>query len=422
VFDGPHATPKTVGEGPVFLGIGALQDGRINLGETRHVTPEDYVKWTRRVEPQPGDVVFSYETRLGQAAIIPEGLKCCLGRRMGLVRIDRSRMLPRFFLYTYIAPHFQEFLRSRTVHGATVDRILLTEFPEFPFPCPSLSEQERITSLLGALDDKIELNRRTNETLEAMARALFKDWFVDFGPTRAKQEGRGPYLAPELWSLFPERLDSEGKPEGWKETQLSELTSKIGSGATPRGGSAVYAQQGVTLVRSQNVYDDGFVWDGLVRIDDAAAQKLIGVTVEDTDVLINITGASILRCCIVDPAVLPARVNQHVAIVRACSGVPPAFVLLHLRDQRTRDYLMGMNAGASREAITKGHIESVPVLAPGRALLGEFHGLVSPLFNRLFANRAESRTLAQTRDLLLPKLMSGEIRVREAEQLAEEVL
>jgi type I restriction enzyme S subunit len=94
VFDGPHATPKTVDSGPVFLGISALHDGEINLGETRHVTPEDFSTWTRRVKPQTDDVVFSYETRLGQAAIVPSGLECCLGRRMGLVRVNRKRLNP----------------------------------------------------------------------------------------------------------------------------------------------------------------------------------------------------------------------------------------------------------------------------------------------------------------------------------------
>ena len=96
-----------------------------------------------------------------------------------------------------------------------MDRIALREFPSFPVPLPPLSEQRAIASILGAMDDKIESNRRMNETLEAMARAIFKDWFVDFGPTRAKAEGRAPYLAPELWSLFPNELDEEGKPEGW---------------------------------------------------------------------------------------------------------------------------------------------------------------------------------------------------------------
>lgn len=151
VFDGPHATPKTVEVGPVFLGISALQDGKINLGETRHVTPDDFRRWTRRVKPQTDDVVFSYETRLGQAAIIPDGLECCLGRRMGLVRLNRKRVDPRFFVYQYISPSFRSFLDTKTVHGATVDRIALKEFPFFPIKLPSLLEQEQIANRLDSL-------------------------------------------------------------------------------------------------------------------------------------------------------------------------------------------------------------------------------------------------------------------------------
>ncbi len=151
VFDGPHATPKTVDAGPVFLGISALQDGRINLEATRHVTPQDFKQWTRRVKPQADDVVFSYETRLGQAALIPIRLECCLGRRMGLVRVNRKQLDPRFFVYQYISPPFRKFLDSKTVRGATVDRIALKDFPSFPISLPSLPEQERMTSRLDKL-------------------------------------------------------------------------------------------------------------------------------------------------------------------------------------------------------------------------------------------------------------------------------
>jgi type I restriction enzyme S subunit len=151
VFDGPHATPKTVNAGPIFLGISALQDGKVNLRETRHVTPEDFRQWTRRVKPQTDDVVFSYETRLGQAAIIPKGLECCLGRRMGLVRVNRKRVDPRFFVYQYISPPFREFLDSKTIRGATVDRIPLKEFPSFPIMLLPLAEQVRTANLFDAL-------------------------------------------------------------------------------------------------------------------------------------------------------------------------------------------------------------------------------------------------------------------------------
>jgi type I restriction enzyme S subunit len=151
VFDGPHATPKTIDSGPIFLGISALDNGRINLDKTRHVSTKDFIQWTRRVKPKTDDVVFSYETRLGQAGIIPEGLECCLGRRMGLVRLNVERIYPKFFLYQYISNPFQLFLKSKTVKGATVDRISVKEFPSFLIKVPTLSEQKTILKKLDAL-------------------------------------------------------------------------------------------------------------------------------------------------------------------------------------------------------------------------------------------------------------------------------
>ena len=181
VFDGPHATPKTVDAGPIFLGIGALQDGQINLNETRHVTPHDFRKWTRRVKPQAGDIVFSYETRLGQAAIIPDGLECCLGRRMGLVRLDRKRVDPRFFVYQYISPRFRDFLDKNTVRGATVDRISLKEFPSFPISVPSLAEQQRVVERIEDLradTQRLELiYQRKLSALDDLKKSLLHQGF-----------------------------------------------------------------------------------------------------------------------------------------------------------------------------------------------------------------------------------------------------
>ena len=182
VFDGPHATPRTVDAGPIFLGISALQDGDVNLGETRHVTPEDFRRWTRRVRPQPGDVVFSYETRLGQAASIPDGLECCLGRRMGLVRVDRRRVEPRFFVYQYVSAPYREFLSSRTVRGATVDRIALKEFPSFPIILPPLDQQKAIVKMLDALKAETQrleaIYRQKLAALDALKKSLLDQAFT----------------------------------------------------------------------------------------------------------------------------------------------------------------------------------------------------------------------------------------------------
>lgn len=284
---------------------------------------------------------------------------------------------------------------------------------------PKPDVQREIARILGALDHKIEINRRTNETLEAMARAIFQSWFVDFDPVRAKARGESPDsiclrlgLPPELLQLFPDDLrhtELGAVPTGWHVTNLKSMTSKIGSGATPRGGSEVYLDEGISLIRSQNVYDSAFIWDGLARISDEAARQLSNVEVQQDDVLINITGASILRTCVVDPQVLPARVNQHVAIIRAKDGNAARYLHLHLLQPETKAYLMGLNAGASREAVTKGHLESVPVIDPGGDLLRLFADTVAPLYAQSEQLSAQARTLEGLRDALLPKLLSGEL-------------
>jgi len=177
VYDGPHATPassKTALIGPVFLGISSLQDGRLDLAQSPCLNEMEFDRWTRRVTPKPGDVVFSYETRLGQAAIIPEGLRCCLGRRLALIRVDRTQVDPRFLLYTYLGPEFQETIRKNTVQGSTVDRIMLRDFPSFPVRLPPLTEQRAIAATLGALDDKIDSNRRVIQTGWALLAAEYR--------------------------------------------------------------------------------------------------------------------------------------------------------------------------------------------------------------------------------------------------------
>ena len=147
LFDGPHVTPRKTDSGPVFLGISNLSNGRIDLSTTQHLSEEDYLTWTKRVRPEPGDIVFSYKTRLGEAAAIPPGLRCCLGRRMGLLRPRTELVDPRFLLFAYLGPDFQATLQSKTVQGSTVDRILLSELGSFPIEIPvDVSQQQAIAT------------------------------------------------------------------------------------------------------------------------------------------------------------------------------------------------------------------------------------------------------------------------------------
>jgi type I restriction enzyme S subunit len=203
------------------------------LSEAGHVTRATYEERIARAEPRFGDLFYSREgTYFGIAAEMPAGVKVCLGQRMVLIRPDASKLNSRFLRYWLNSPVMARHIEGFR-DGTVAERLNMPVIRGLPIPLFDCNTQSAIASILGALDDKIDLNRRMNETLEAMARAIFKDWFVDFGPTRAKMEGRAPYLAPDIWALFPDRLDEEGKPEGWENKALSEFFEIIGGG-TPK--------------------------------------------------------------------------------------------------------------------------------------------------------------------------------------------
>jgi type I restriction enzyme S subunit len=167
IFDGPHATPPESADGPVFLGIDNLtEDGRLALSNARFISEQDFPRWTRRVEPQAGDVVFSYEATLHRYAVIPEGFRGCLGRRLALVRPDPKKLDSKFLLYYFLTPHWRAVAGEATISGATVDRLLLTRVPSLPVSFPELDHQRRIASILSAYDDLIENNNRRIALLE----------------------------------------------------------------------------------------------------------------------------------------------------------------------------------------------------------------------------------------------------------------
>jgi type I restriction enzyme S subunit len=372
----------------------------------------------RKSALRPGDLVVVRTGKPGTACVIPESLGEANCSDLVIVRPGKradARFLA-YFINGMAAGHVEAF-----AVGAVQQHFNIGEAKRLPVPALHVDVQRAIGEVLGALDDKVELNRRMNRTLEEMASALFKSWFVDFDPIVAKADGRKPFeMDAATAALFPGAFEpgAEGDyPLGWRWVSLGDITEKIGSGATPTGGASVYRDEGVSLIRSQNVYDFQFIWDGLAHIGDEHAKALAGVTVFPKDVLINITGASFLRTCVVDPGVLPARVNQHVAIVRAAKGVPPHFLHLNLVRPWMKEFLAGHDAGGSRQAITKAHLEGVPILLPGEGVLGEFEGRTNPWFELIEANIRESRTLTALRDTLLPKLLSGEVRLKQAEKL-----
>ena len=419
LIDCDHRTPPASDTGYPYVAIPQVKDGRINVNAARRISPSHLVEWTKKANPTAYDVVLSRRCNPGETAFVEPEMHFALGQNLVLLRANGDVIYPPFLRWLVRGPEWWEQVGQFINVGAVFESLKCADIPKFELSVPPKLEQREIAHILGTLDDKIELNRRMNETLEAMARAIFQSWFVDFDPVRAKASGESADsicqrlgLTPELLALFPDSFeDSElGEiPKGWAVTTLQSMTSKIGSGATPRGGRDVYLDEGVALIRSQNVYDSQFVWAGLARITDEAAKQLSGVEVQLEDVLINITGASILRTCVVEPEVLPARVNQHVAIIRAKAKSASRYIHLHLMSADMKAYLMGLNAGASREAVTKGHLESVPIIHPGTSLLERFSETVTSLYAQVEQLATQGRALQNLRDALLPKLLSGEI-------------
>jgi len=169
LFDGPHATPKKTDSGPWFLSISSLNGGRLELGESAHLSEDDFEKWTRRVTPKVGDVLFSYETRLGEAALMPVGIRACLGRRMALLRPHGVGSVT--LLQAFLNPSFQETIRQYSVHGATVDRIPLSEFPSWNINLPA-KKTCQLENTLGHLNEIAESRESENGVLAELRDTL----------------------------------------------------------------------------------------------------------------------------------------------------------------------------------------------------------------------------------------------------------
>ena len=313
----------------------------------------------------------------------------------------------RFLHYAMLArvPDLRDAVEAAG-HGTGV--LPTDRLSDLPIPDLPLIEQLSIASILGALDDKIELNRRMNETLEAMARAIFKDWFVDFGPTLAKMEGRAPYLAPDLWLLFPDRLNDEGKPQGWEVMSIYECANVI-YGAPFSSKLFGLEKIGQPLIRIRDlVSEDPGVWTSELHPK--------GYKVKLGDIVVGMDGefrAYLWGGC-------EAWLNQRVCVFAPKPGYTAAFVRNSILEPLAQ--VEATEIATTVIHLGKNDIDRFQAIYPTQPLLERYNSLCQPLYDAIVANKQASRTLAETRDLLLPKLMSGEIWVRDAETLAEAAL
>lgn len=371
-----------------------------------------YATWMVRGFPRPGDVVMTTEAPMGEVIQLDqETAQFALGQRIVCMRGKAKTLDNTFLRYLLTSPTQQSILASFAT-GTTVLGISQKALRSVPVTFPEFPEQQLIGALLGALDDKIELNRRMNETLEATARAIFKDWFVDFGPTRAQMEGRAPYLASDIWSLFPNAIAEDGKPQGWSTSTIGQEVEVVG-GSTPSTKEARFWGGDISWATPKDLSSLSTpVLLSTERQITSAGLSQIGSGLLPVGTVLLSSRAPIGYMAI---AQIPVAVNQGFIAMICKRRLPNIFVWLWT--QANMETIHQNANGSTFQEISKANFRPIEVTVATPELLRAFDDSARPLFDRIVSNERENRTLAATRDFLLPKLMSGEVRVDDAASL-----
>lgn len=339
-------------------GIRLLQVGNIGNGfyvekgsNARYISESTFSKLKCK-EVLEGDILISrLPAPVGRACLVPFSQeKRITAVDCTIVRLKESVCNKRYLLHFLRSPEYFRQIES-LIAGSTRKRISRKNLEQIQLPLPPLPIQQKIADALDKASALIEMRKTQIEKLDLLIKSQFIEMFGD------------PVT----------------NPKGWKTKRLIDVTRKIGSGATPTGGRNTYIDAGISLIRSMNVHNGEFRYDQLAHIDDEQAKQLENVNVEIHDVLLNITGASVARCCVVPDNVLPARVNQHVSIIRTGNVLNYIYLNNLMTNESFQEHLLriGSYGGATREALTKKDIEELVIPIPPEHLQKKYADLVS---------------------------------------------
>ena len=374
------------------------------------------------VTVQAGDVLLNITgDSVARCCHVPANvLPARVNQHVAIIRPNPSKLNPRYLMYYLVNPSMQQYMLTLAGAGATRNALTKGMIEDFNVPSPPLSVQNAIAHILGTLDDKIELNRRMNETLEAMARVIFESWFVDFDPVRAKTEGRDPGLPKEIADLFPnsfQTTDFGDIPTGWNTKTLGDVTQKITKGTTPTTLGYRFVERGVNFIKAESITEEGYFLTGsFAFIDKETHAALARSILQEGDILFTIAG-TIGRIARVPASILPANTNQAVAIIRPdCTKIEPLFLLYWLSQARSQRSLGTRVVHAVQANLSLSELSRTTLVFPTRSVLSRLFDHFRTLRIKVDANVNESRNLAALRDALLPKLISGEIRVTDTDR------
>lgn len=383
IYDGPHATPPESSSGAVFLGIPNFINGQLDLSNIRYISEQDLPKWTKRVTPQPNDIVFSYEATLNLYAIIPKGFWGCLGRRMALIRVDERKADYKFLYYYFYSTAWRSVIQEHTVTGATVDRIPLVSFPDFLVELPDLPTQRRIASILSAYDDLIENNRRQIKLLEEAAQRLYREWFVELR-----------FPGHESVKVM------DGVPEGWMKGTFDDICIIKKDALTPDKISP-----GMPYIGLEHIPRNDFCLADWGMSEEVNSNKF---RFNAGDILFgkirpyfHKVGFTICNgICSTDSIVMNANDEYYCLLLMTASS-----------DEFVDYTYQTCKEGAKMPRADWNTMKMYPVLIPDSVLLRRFNKQISAIKDKCTVLALQNRQLTEARDRLLPKLINGEMEV-----------
>ncbi len=392
-----------------------IQEGRIDHSVLPKITREKADE-LRRHRVRADDILFARRgaQATGRTARIrssEEGFICGTGAIRARVE-DREAINPKFLAWYLATPSTVSWIREQAI-GATMPNLNKSIIGRIALPSIPASEQEAIAALLGALDDKIELNRRMSATLEEMARALYRSWFVDFDPVHARALGQPPaHMDATTAALFPDSFGPDGLPKGWEWRSLDGIADFLNGAALqkfpPEGGAESLPVIKIAELRSGVTSKSGR----------AGLQVPEKYKISNGDVLFSWSGSLLQKVWTEGPGAL----NQH--LFKVSSEVVPKWFHYFAVDQHLEEF----RQVAASKATTMGHIqrhhlkEAMIAMPTDYAIIAAASELIEPAFDRSIAVNLEIQTLAALRDALLPRLMSGDLCIRDAEKQVEDAL
>lgn len=410
-IDNRGKTPPLSEQGIPLLEVKHLPENRKYpiLETSKHVSQEVYDTWFR-AHLQAGDILFSTVGTTARVSITPNHPKVAIAQNVLGLRFKSDLLDPLFAFYYLRAKPFQNEVEARliTTVQASIKR---SDMVGIPMHLPELSEQKTIASVLGALDDKIENNRRMNETLEEMARAIFKSWFVDFDPVHAKAAGNPPaHMDADTAALFPNSFGDDGLPVGWKKRELGELAENHSTTFDFTDKSDV------VFINTGDVLEGRFLHSN--RSETKGLPGQAKKSIERGDILYSEIRPKNKRFAYVNLDTTDYVVSTKFMVLRSISDASSLYLYMAMKQPVA---LMEFNTIAESRSgtfpqITFLSVKHYPLVRPTLDVARKFDDIYDPLFQKQEHISNENQTLAKIRDTLLPKLMSGEIRVTDAKR------